>query len=264
MTEPAASGDKHLLLQAAVDGELDAAGTLAFERAMRDDAALAAEYERLVALRAALRGIGKTPAPSDLRARIAALAAPDEPAATTSIRKPQTSKWRGGWRPAALAASLALVIGSGVTGLVMQQNVASDSTQILVASNVRGLISGQLADVASSDRHTVKPWFATRSVISPNVVDLPDQGFPLVGGRLDVIGATPVPTLVYRHGKHIISLTEVPEKIAHVPLGHSSRDGFALLAWRQGDETFVAISDAQPGELDIFAAAYHKATGAAP
>jgi len=255
MSDPTPPGDKHLLLQAAVDGELDAAGMLAFERAMSDDQDLAAEYRRLLALREALRGVGKTQASAALRARIEALAAPV---------KPTAGRWvalSGGWRPAAIAAGVAFLLGSGITSLVLP-HPPPDSTQALVASHVRGLISGQTTDVLSSDRHTVKPWFATRSVVSPQVVDLAGDGFPLVGGRLDVIGATPVPTLVYRHGAHLISLTEVPDSVAHLPTGRGTVEGFVVLYWKQGDATYVAISDAQLAELEAFAAAYRKATAA--
>jgi anti-sigma factor RsiW len=261
MTETTQPGDKHLLLQAAVDGELDAAGMLAFERSLGEDAELAAEYRRLLALREAFRGeafrnLAKAPASPALRARVEALAAAEKPA-------PRRAPQPGGWRPAAIAAGLAFLLGGGLTALVLPRPLP-DSTQTLVASHVRGVISGQLTDVISSDRHTVKPWFATRSVISPQVVDLASDGFPLVGGRLDVIGVTPVPTLVFRHGAHVVSLTEVPDSVAHLPTGHGSAEGFSVLYWQQGDATYVAISDAQAAELDAFAAAYRKATAAAP
>jgi anti-sigma factor RsiW len=65
-------------------------------------------------------------------------------------------------------------------------------------------------DVSSSDRHTVKPWFNGRIPQAPRVVDLTQDGFPRVGGRVDVVGRTGVPTLVYRHRQHLISLVAVP------------------------------------------------------
>ena len=78
---------------------------------------------------------------------------------------------------------------------------------------MRSLMASQPIDVASSDRHTVKPWFNGKLPESPRVVDLTTQGFPLVGGRIDVIGLTPAPTLVYRHRLHVISLTALPARL---------------------------------------------------
>lgn len=254
MSEAAPDGAKHLLLQAAIDNELDAAGSLAFEQAMREDDKLAADYARLVALRQAFRRVPKTQASEGLRARIAALAARETPAPS---RAPRFS----GWRPMAIAASLAFVLGSGVTSLMLPQQ-QSEATQVLLASHVRGVMSGQTTDVLSSDRHTVKPWFATHSAVSPDVTDLAKEGFTLVGGRLDVIGVTPVPTLVYQHGKHVISLSIVPKAVASLPTGERLKEGYVMLSWQQGEATYVAISDTQASELEAFAAAYRKATEA--
>jgi anti-sigma factor RsiW len=264
MSEPPLD-DRELLLQAAVDDELDAAGMLAFERAMQEDAELAGEYQRLVALRGALRRVAKPRASAALRARIEAL--PGSGPAPRALPQASLQQWgrglTGQWRPAAVAAAIAFLAGGGVSYLALQQAEPA-ATQLLVASHVRGLISGQATDVPSSDRHTVKPWFATKSAVSPPVVDLAGDGFPLVGGRLDVIGVTPVPTLVYRHGEHVISLTEVPERVAGLEPGRRSDAGYVVLTWRQGAAAYVAISDAQAAEVEAFAAAYRKATAAAP
>src|ERR1700733_13774262 len=68
--------ERLLRLHAALDGELDAMGSLEFEREMRDDAALAAEYRRLVALRDTVRRHApREAAPQALADRIAALTA---------------------------------------------------------------------------------------------------------------------------------------------------------------------------------------------
>lgn len=253
MMEAVPPDDKPLLLQAALDGELDAAGMLAFERAMNEDAELAAEYHRLDALRTALQGLPKSPASNAFRTRMEAL--------TIGEPKPRRLWLSAERRSAALAAGLAFMLGSGLTFLLLPK-APPQPMQALVADHVRGLISGQPVDVASSDHHTVIPWFATRSAFAPHVVDLAAEGFPLVGGRIDMLGATPVPTLVYRYKRHIISLTEVPEKVATPPQGRRSVDGFAVLAWRQANVTYVAISNAMPIELDALAAAFRKATAA--
>ena len=73
--------DRLLRLNAALDGELDAMGSLAFERELRDDPAIAAEYQRLTTLRDAVRRHApREAAPQALADRIAALA-PAAPAA---------------------------------------------------------------------------------------------------------------------------------------------------------------------------------------
>src|SRR6202000_2989297 len=91
------------------------------------------------------------------------------------------------------------------TGAADTLNAGLDAA---VAGHVRALAAGTPFDVASSDRHTVKPWFAGKVTFAPQVVDLADKGFPLVGGRVDVIDGRTAATLVFRHDKHIVSLTE--------------------------------------------------------
>jgi anti-sigma factor RsiW len=115
--------------------------------------------------------------------------------------------------------------------------------------------------VASSDRHTVKPWFATRFALAPKVVDLAAQGFPLAGGRIDVIAGAPVPVLIYRHNEHFISLTALPVQVA--PLHQADViDGYSVEVWRDGGTEYWAISDIDPAELSKFRRAFEAAAKA--
>ena len=111
-----------------------------------------------------------------------------------------------------MAASILVtaMVASGSTFLALSPQQHDAVENAVVAGHIRSLMAPQPADVASSDRHTVKPWFNGRIPQAPRVVDLANDDFPLLGGRLDVVGRTAVPTLVYRHAKHIISLTAVP------------------------------------------------------
>jgi anti-sigma factor RsiW len=111
----------------------------------------------------------------------------------------------------------------------------------------------QPTDVPSSDRHTVKPWFAGKLAFAPKVVDLAPQGFPLVGARIDVIGLEPIATLVYSNGKHLISVMEMPNgRGPAAPLQAHSERGYLALSWSDEDVAYWAVSDMAPEELRIF------------
>jgi anti-sigma factor RsiW len=92
----------------------------------------------------------------------------------------------------------------------------------------------QPTDVTSSERHTVKPWFNSRIPQSPQVVDLTKEGFPLVGGRVDVVDTTPVATLVYGRRLHLISLSAVPSARGYQEVSvRKSIRGYNLVNWSE-------------------------------
>jgi anti-sigma factor RsiW len=163
-----------------------------------------------------------------------------------------------GWRALAASVAVAFAAGSAATwvalGPVGLGSVATPVASQLVASHMRSLMASQPIDIASSDRHTVKPWFNGKLPESPRVVDLSSQGFPLVGGRIDVIGLTPVPTLVYRHQLHVISLTALPARLGAAP--PRTIDGYNIVDWTDGDITYWAVSDVSAPDLAEFARAF--------
>src|SRR5581483_4818673 len=108
-------------------------------------------------------------------------------------------------------------------------------------------------EVASSNHHTVKPWFAGRVAISPPVADFAEEGFALAGGRTDTIARTRAAVVVYRHGKHLIDLFVWADDGAALPR-EGVRHGYHSLFWKKGDLDFAAVSDADPAELKKFAA----------
>jgi anti-sigma factor RsiW len=235
--------DDRLRLNAYIDGELDPAHALDIEQRLAADPALAAEQVRISALRNAIKDrLPREQASPQLRRRVTALA------------RPQTAV---GWRALAASVAAAFIAGSAATWVALgpaAQRGPAPVAPVLVASHMRSLMASQPIDVASSDRHTVKPWFNGKLPESPRVVDLGPQGFPLVGGRIDVIDLVPVPTLVYRHRLHVISLTALPAKLGMTR--PRAIDGYNIVDWTDGNLVYYAVSDLAAPELEDFARAF--------
>ena len=249
-----------LLLNAYIDDELDAASVLDVERRIGADATLKAELSRLTELRTALsRHVRKERASDSLLRRVTTTARAPE----TSVVPPRTSARSFGWRQMAAAAAIAACLAGAGTYIGLQQTTANGEIAEIVAGHQRALLAASPFDVASSDRHTVKPWFDGKLALSPQIVDLTDAGFPLVGGRVDVVNGHPVPTTVYKRREHLISLTAVPKpgsKDDGSAATRATRDGYSLLVWPGRDFSYSVVSDVAPSELDEFAARWR--TGA--
>jgi anti-sigma factor RsiW len=244
MTRSASDDNSVLLVHAYLDGELDPANALGITQQMEKDPTLAAEAERVNALRRLIHErLPREQAPPGLGARIEASIAGLRP------RRAQPS-----WR--ALAASIALtaMVASSSTWLVVGSQQPTMIADSLVSDHIRALMARDPVDVISSDRHTVKPWFNGRIPSSPRVVDLAKEDFTLIGGRIDVVGRTPVSTLVYRRAKHLISLTAMPVE-SRFGLDSSPRNvgGYNVVHWTENGVSYWAISDLEARQLEDFA-----------
>ncbi len=258
-----ACDDKLLLLQAHVDGELDAANAVALEAHLRSCTACADELARIEAVRGILASAEPGyRAPEGLRSRIDALidaeaqAAPGPSARRPVERTPEfhpsagvmaiNRNWGGG-----LATGLAL---SAALLFALPQLIRSNTEDQLIDSHIRSLsLSSHLTDIATSNRHVVKPWFNGKIDFAPPVPELAAKGFPLVGGRLDYVDGHEAAAIVYRRRLHTINVFVLPAGKLSLPVSMSSKhEGYSVVRWTKNGLAFWAISDIDLADLELF------------
>jgi anti-sigma factor RsiW len=237
------------LIHGYVDGELDLIKSLAIEQHIQECSACAQTHTSLQAVRVAIQGSSLYfQTPPGLAQRIQSSVR----RATQEERAPRARPWR----LLAVAASLALIMaaGWGLVRVLPARSADELLTQELVASHVRSqMLPSHRFDVASSDPHTVKPWFEGKLDFSPPVKDLAGQGFPLVGGRLDYLHNRPVAALVYQRRKHSINLFIWPSAPGSETTSRIvTRQGYHLFQWTQSGMTFWTVSDLNERELENF------------
>ncbi|MBV8842310.1 MAG: anti-sigma factor, partial [Bryobacterales bacterium] len=193
--------DAEPLLHARLDNELDVASAITVDRHLSECRACAAQYTALVNLQKeiAARQPGYT-LPPKLEGKLASRFTEK----ATLLAWLWSRPWQSAPTVVGVAASIVLLM------IFLPRMRTAGSTNIIAAeildNHLRALQPGHLFDVESSDQHTVKPWFQGKTDFSPPVPDLTNDGFILVGGRLEVIHQQPAAAIVYKRRQHVISL----------------------------------------------------------
>jgi len=236
-------------LQAYFDAEADALSAIAIEAHLEHCPECKAQYQDLDRLRTALRrDLPYAEAPPALRARIKRVL-DQESAANTPRPQRSWAIWRippfwvgaaSGLGTAAVAAALALFFLAplATTGIVDE----------LVGAHVNSLLPTHLIDVVSTDQHTVKPWFAGHTDVSPLVADFEPRGYKLIGGRVDYLEHQRAAVVVYQHGLHVINVFSWSAARRSVS-SKVTRNGYHLVFWQAGDLQYCAVSDTGWDEL---------------
>ena len=228
------------LLHAYVDGELDLVRSIEVEQHLKSCVQCTAESKSIQSLREALRQNDLAcHAPDSLRKEIRKMAR-----ASIEENSSRKNPWIWQWIAAGATAFAVLTILLRPAGISEHDQLLDEA----VASHVRSLQVNHLTDVASSDQHTVKPWFDGKLDFAPDVKDFTVQGFPLVGGRLDYLNGRTVAALVYRHNKHFINVFIWPSANAARPSTEIDR-GYSVINFDANSFHYCLVSDLNVTEL---------------
>jgi anti-sigma factor RsiW len=245
--------EAEILLQALIDGELDAAHARVVEAHVATCAkcgALLTDY-REMSKAVANAGAGYT-APLELRRRIEA-----------SLPSVQPSR-RAVLRGFAFGSAVSAIAATGLVAIVLRNDDEARIQSEIVSAHLRSLQAGHLTDVVSTDQHTVKPWFNGKLDVAPPVVDLTAQGFTLIGGRLDYVDARALGAVVYRRRSHVINLfVAQTDNTEHRAAKTETVQGFNIRRWSERGLNFWAVSDLARDELADFGERFEAAMRAA-
>lgn len=236
-----------LRVQAYFDGEVDAVTSADIERHLGQCAECRALHQGLEQLRTALRrDLPYAQTPPALRAQI--MQALDDERGSNAPQRRGRTIWRirpfwvgaaSGLGAAAIAATAAFLLIVPLTTPMVDE---------LVGLHVNSLLSTHLIDVVSTDRHTVKPWFAGHTDVSPVVADFEPQGYKLIGGRVVYLEHQRAAVIVYQHGPHVINVFSWAAGQRSLP-DKETRNGYHLVFWKSGDLEYCAVSDTAWDEL---------------
>jgi anti-sigma factor RsiW len=239
-----------LRVQAYFDGEVDAATAFDTERHLGTCVECQKLLQDLKQVRSLIRGnVALAATPAALRDRITqALDRESQYRPAPRGRRDWSAArarpfWIGvlsGVGGSAIAAGLAFVVFSALLNNRLLNDLVADHTHSLLASH--------LIDVVSTDQHTVKPWFAGRTDVSPVVADFAAQGYRLLGGRVDDLDQQRAAVTVYQHGRHIINVFTWIIGASGVP-PDVTRNGYHLAFWKSGNLGYCAVSDTGWNEL---------------
>jgi len=247
-----------LQVHAYVDGEMHLEAQLRFEERLAGDARLRAQVDALRSLSQSLRAEAQYhAAPADLRAHLMRAAVPVQETRRVSGLVALAGRLVG-WRPLVPALALAAIAAVAVNLAVLRTSDAQWQREELVASHVRATLSQRAIDVASSDRHTVKPWFSTQLDFSPTVRELDLPGAALLGGRIDYVQGRRVAVLVYQVRRHVVDHYMWPATGSDSGVELQELRGFRIAQWRQGGLAHRLVSDMDAQELQAVIAASRK------
>jgi anti-sigma factor RsiW len=178
-------------------------------------------------------------------------------------RVPMVARWVGAMAlGAALAVAAIFAWRARSAGDVLATEALND--------HLRLLYSDHPLEVASSDRHVVKPWFTGRVDFAPDFAFNGDDDFPLQGGAVAYFVDRKAAAFLFKRRLHWMSVLVfradglpwpalAPEGVDDARGTMLTSRGFHVLLWRKGDLGYAVVSDVD--ENDVRALAGRIAAG---
>jgi anti-sigma factor RsiW len=236
-------------LGAYVDQQLSPAEAAAFEAHLRGCCGCATAAREQLQLKLATRAAGMR----------------YEPSAEFQRRMQQclhgaTARPRRAWLswPMAIPVAAAVLLAALLfAGNHQRRTMLAELTDLHVST----LASANPLDVASEDRHTVKPWFAGRIPFTFNLPELKESGFALDGGRVVYLQHNSGAQLLYTLRKHRLSVfifqsgQEWPGGIN----GTARELSFHMESWSQEGLRYVVVGDVADSDVHALAELFRQA-----
>jgi anti-sigma factor RsiW len=239
--------DAHAVMHGYLDGECDPSVSLQYEHHVAECPACAKAVAEQQAIQAEMKAdLFYYKAPQALRDRLHA--------SLGGQHRTRFTRFPSRWLAAAAGVAACIGLGFLLARLAFAPAMPEPLAQEIASAHIRSLQADHLVDVRSSDRHTVKPWFTGKLDFAPQVADLAQEGFPLVGGRLDYLEGRTVAALVYRRRNHDVNLFIWPASAPDpTEIRRETRQGYQLIHWSKAGMNYWLVSDLDPTELNELA-----------
>jgi anti-sigma factor RsiW len=219
-------------LQMFVDNELDGPESALVANHLRDCAPCSRQMANVVRLKRATHQAGQRFTPSAAFTR--------KMMGKVSTAKPQ-SWWN---RVMIMAPAVGLIVFVAVSLFFVTRERAGSAGREIADLHVATLASPNPVDVVSSDKHTVKPYFAGKVPFTFNLPELQGSEYELLGGRMAYLHQSPSAQLVFKYRQHRVSIFIVQEGALAGSV--SAPANFTETHWRVNGLSYYLVTDSSP------------------
>ncbi len=236
------------LLNAYLDRQLDAANTLAIEKHLSRCPGCQAIYDEQITLRQSIRdALTYHHAPQGLHNNIMSQLSADGEVVGTK------AGWKLPYLKTGLSFAASLLLGYVIVTTYFHHRTEEVLIDAILSSHINALSANRLTDVQGSNAGALIPWLNSKLDYSPKVYNFTEQGFDLLGARLDTLPRQRVASLTYQHEHHLVNVYTWPSPdVDDAEVETHYKQGYNLIYWCQNKMNYWVVSDMDQQELQAF------------